>query len=335
MPELMAAWRIKVVLSVPRGFVAAGPPDNPMERLEYPSRIEAEARAYGDIVVAIRKDRDLSEHAKGLNTEAIELVADVPDANGPESALFAGAPILESVVELLSFELGEPVLVGSVTVTDATPPIATGEDRAHYTLLKLPGDLSTPDDAIGGTPGVHGVPVARLPLSTDSDAEETAALRWFVKSLGAKALVDQFIFAWIALEILCDDSGVGVREPYRCRKGHVIERCPTCGARTEQKVRGATMRAFLVNGGMEEDDAKAAWRMRQIMHGAVSFESEALLGIGDLILRVRAVVAADLKARFGLTPEHLPIYQPTGLMLTGFGMSGTTKAEQDLIDPLT
>ncbi len=323
------------MLSIPRGFVAAGPPDKPLERLEYPSRIEAESRTYGDIVVAIRKDRDLSAHAKGLNTEAIELVADVPDADDPESALVAAAPILESVIELLSFQLGEPILVGSVTVTDATPPITIGEHRAHYTSLKLPGDLSTPDDAIGGTPGVDGVLVARLPLSVDSDAEETAALRWFVKSLGAKALVDQFIFAWIALEILCDGSDISVREPYRCRKGHVIEKCPTCDVPTEQKVRGATMRAFLVNGGMAEDGAKAAWRMRQIMHGAVSFDSEALLGIGDLVLQVRAVVAADLKARFGLTPEHLPTYQPTGLMLTGFGLGGTTKAEQDLIDPLT
>jgi len=54
-------------------------------------------------------------------------------------------------------------------------------------------------------------------------------LRWFVKALGTDLLHDQFIFLWMALEILCDDSDVRVEEPYVGPCQHQIPECPECG----------------------------------------------------------------------------------------------------------
>jgi hypothetical protein len=332
----MAQWRVKAALSVPRGLVLAGPDGKLLEQAQTPSRIGAETRTYGNITVALRKrDGVVFGTTPRPNTEIVELVADVPTGDDPQSALATVSPILEKIAELISFELGAPALIGSIGVIDATPPVEVGEDRQWLQAINLPTDRSLPDDRAGGTPGVVTGDVAHLPLSVDmKDSEEEAALRWFVKSLRASALVDQFISAWIALEILYDDSDVRVSSPYHCRNGHPIEACPTCNAPTEQPVRGESIREFLVRGGMSEHDAKTAWKLRQIMHGNVPFDSKLLDDIGDRILQVRAVVGSNLKQRFGLTETHLPRYEPEGLVILGLALGGTTKATQELIDPI-
>lgn len=122
---------------------------------------------------------------------------------------------------------------------------------------------------------IQGRLLGELPASVEIEDSKTAAvLRWFVKSLGTDLLHDQFIFLWIALEILCDSSDVRVEEPYVGPCQHQIVTCPECGRETTRIVRGATLRKYLQGYGVTAEQATDLWRMRQLMHGAIPLRLE-------------------------------------------------------------
>jgi hypothetical protein len=290
--------------------VASGPPDQPLQQLRFESRIGDEARQFDDITVAIRKSEIYATLSDDAQIEVVELVADVLADDDAQSAVLKVGPVLERVVELMSFELGAHAKMREIDALDTTPPVELGEERSWSAFTTTPVDIHM-------------------------TREEAAALRWFVKALATDALHDQFIFLWIALEIMCDASGVKVTEPYKCRHGHVIARCPTCDATTEQLVRGQTLRAYLEAHGASQQQAKDLWALRQLMHGVIPFDSARLESLGALVQALRSIVGGELKARFGLGVDRLPIYAAEGLSIhPAMGMSGTTKATEEWIAPL-
>ena len=134
-----------------------------------------------------------------------------------------------------------------------------------------------------------------------------AALRWYVKTLGTAFLHDRFMFLWVATEIFADDSGIAVTEPLPLRCGHTLTECPECGETTERKVRGASIRAYLEARGMDADMAQKAWRLRQMFHGAIPFDSDKLADLAAIVQTLRAIVAAELKAGLGIEAEQPPV----------------------------
>jgi hypothetical protein len=329
-------WRIRTVLLSPT-YSLAGLDGGLPEGLEFQSRMPEQTKVYGDITVATQKlvDGKLAElYGGNPQIELVRLAADVPAGQEVFSAVEKLAPVFEELLDLLMFDMGCQLGVGQMDVTDITPPLSVGEDRAT---------------AIFNTPPFHrhaqavemqtiqGRLLGQLPDSLAiGDSKTAAVLRWFVKSLGTNLLHDQFIFLWIALEILCDDSEVRVGEPYSGRCGHEIANCPDCGEPTTRMVRGATIRAFLREFDVSDEQAKRLWQLRQLMHGAIPFDSDKLTDLGGLVQPLRAVVAAGLKARLGREPADPPIVAPSGLSIhPAMALQGSGQVTEEDTLPLT
>lgn len=328
-------WRVTAVLAVPKHAPAA-PGGALPERLEFYSRLAEQTRTYGDITVAIRKttaEAYASLYGNNPQVELLHFVADVPTDGDDMAALEKLGPVFEATVDLMSFEMGAGLGVGQLTVVDISPPVAVGDERASNVFTTSPFDTHARAVDMGAVRGlIHG----QLPDSLAvGDSKTAAVLRWFVKALGRDLLHDQFIFLWIALEILADESEVMVEEPYTNRCGHEIASCPECGTPTALMVRGATLRAFLQACGVSEEQSRDLWRMRQLMHGAIPFDSGKLAGLGGLVQPLRAVVAAGLKARLGKSPTDPPIVAAAGMSIhPAMGLGGTGQITQSDIEPL-
>jgi hypothetical protein len=329
-------WRIRTVLLVPM-YTLSGTDGGLPETLEFESRLPEQAKAYGDVTVAIQQpvdDKLAGLYGDNPQVETVWLVADVPAGDEPFSAVEKLAPIFEELIDLLMFEMGSRLGIGQMDVTDITPPLTIGEDRATalFTAPPFHRHSQSVDMQV-----IQGRLIGQLPDSLDAGDSKTAAvLRWFVKSLGTNLLHDQFIFLWIGLEILCDASEVRIEEPYVGRCGHEIANCPDCDEPTTRMVRGATIRAFLEELGVDEEQAKRLWQMRQLMHGAIPFDSDKLSDLGALVQPLRAVVAAGLKARLGKEPADPPIVAPSGFSIhPAMAMQGSGQVTEEDIRPLT
>jgi hypothetical protein len=171
-------------------------------------------------------------------------------------------------------------------------------------------------------------------IDIDLDPEDpraNRALDWYLKSLTANFETDQFIFLWIASEILAANSGFEITEPYVSKCGHQITDCPQCGSPTERPVQGQSMKRWLVQGfGVDHDLAERMWQARQVLHGAQAFDSEIMENLTELVQCLRAVVVTSLKQRLGMPDDQPPFAFASGLSISA-GMQGMTKvSEQDL-----
>lgn len=304
-------WRISSVLYVPTS-VPTAPGGGLPSQLTFESRMPEQAMQFGDTTVAIRKGRHDAQ-STDPQVEAVELVAEVPADAEAWSAIRKLGPTIEAVIDRMSFEMATRLVIGPTTAVDVTPPVAVGDRRTLSSFSDSPFDNNARTIEMQA---VSGSLLGTLPTTLDIESSEIAAvLRWFVKSLTTNLLHDQFIFLWIALETLCDLSTIKVEQPYTCRHGHEIETCPTCDAPTTQLVRGATIRAFLEHFGVSADQGKELWTVRQIMHGAIPFDSDKLRNLGTLVQQLRAVVAADLKNHLGKQPSDPPIVANEGLTI--------------------
>jgi hypothetical protein len=183
---------------------------------------------------------------------------------------------------------------------------------------------------------IHGEMMGELPdIAALGDSRRAAAFRWFVKSLETARLHDQFIFLWIALEILCDENGDRVSEPYVGPCQHEIPNCPQCGRATTRMVRGKTLRSFLESLGVETAEAKKLWQMRQLMHGAIPFDSRKVNELGTLIQPLRAATAIGLKSLLGKAAGDPPIIESSGLSVRpAAAVAATGKISQKDLEPL-
>ena len=166
----------------------------------------------------------------------VDLLADIEGEDG-RSAVRTFGPTLESIVDLMSFQMGTPIEIGQSDIVDVTPPVSVGDERASEMFALSPFDSNARQVEMQA---IQGILWGQLPdISIIQDSRAAASLRWFVKSLSTVLLHDQFIFLWIALESMCDDSDVSVQGLYRAPCGHEIPECPQCLRPTSLKVRGS------------------------------------------------------------------------------------------------
>ncbi len=329
-------WRVSVVLVVPRLVLAGADSELPV-RLEFVSRVHDQARQYGDVPVAIRPaDAAMAAAMYGVEPsgplEAVELVLDIAADDEPSTVIATAEPLVNTIVDQLSFQLATQIGVGQVRVVDITPPAKVG-DRRRFQAYG--GGSPFERNATVEMQAVQGAQIAELPASVDIDRKTAAVLRWYVKAGNTNLLHDQFIFLWIALEILCDASDVKVEEPYKCRHRHPIPHCPECGVSTTIPVRGATLREFLERHGVPAGVARHMWNARQMMHGARREKPDAP-SLAELVQPLRAVVALGVKERLGLPPEAPPVVQPSGLSIhPAMAAGGETTLREVDADPLT
>ncbi|WP_447707368.1 hypothetical protein [Mycobacterium sp. C31M] len=306
------------------------------ETIVFQSRLPAQLKVYGDIKVAIRKPSlEIPHPALGPNPriEHIELVADVPADGDDHMAVDRFAPVFVAAVDLLSFQMATTIYSGQMEIFDVTPPIKVGEERPHFMWSSPPFDRQRFIEMLA----IRGNLLGALPESVDlKDSKTAAVLRWFVKSLSTDVLVDQFMFLWIALEILFDASAIRVEEPYRGRCQHLIAHCPECGEKTTRMVRGSSLKAFLqAHEGITEEHATGLWRIRQLMHGHIPFDSKKLENLPALMNPLRSVVAAQLKDKLGMSQTEPPFFALSGSwVLPAMGTAGTGVVEDIDVQPL-
>lgn len=328
-------WRVRTLLVVPK-YRTGSPVPAVGETVELRSRLHEQARRYGDIAVAIQERAGAGPpftSVADLQTAQVDLVADVPADAEPHSAIERFTPIFETLIDLMAFEMAAVPAVGQVDMIDITPPVAVGDQRTDLALTAPPYDRYMRSVELLT---IQGRLIGELPESVDiPDSKTAAVLRWFVKALGTNLHHDQFIFLWIALEILCDASDVRVEEPYVGPCQHQIPECPDCGRATTRMVRGATIKKFLQSYGVTAEQAKQLWQMRQLMHGAIPFDSKKVESLGGLVQPLRAVVAASLKSKLGKTPTDLPIVAVGGYSIhPAMGFGGSRQITEDDIRPL-
>jgi hypothetical protein len=337
---MIHTWRVSTRLIVPR-YQANQPAVG--ESLQFGSRLPEQAKKYAGIPVVVRKLTDempmirLSAQAPSVpdqSREIVELVADVQVPAKEHSfseAVERYSPVFGAVIDLLAFDMAAVPEVAHVTMIDISPPVSIGDERTAHSFSSPPFDRYMRSREMLA---IQGRLLGELPESIDLDSKTSAALRWFVKALGTDVLHDQFIFLWIALEILCGMTpSVSVKQTYRARCGHEIPECPECGTSTAKKVEGSTKKAFLATYGVPTDKANELWRMRQMMHGAIHFDSKRVEGLGELVPPLRAVVATDLKNRL---PSDWPLValQAGYIMHPAVGIGGSRPVTADEISPL-
>jgi hypothetical protein len=323
-PYNVTMWRLRATLIVPASVLL--PPGGGLpQTLQFQSRVPEQVRDYGTYRVALRSADDSPEAAMYSQQPGITLVDLLTDVTSDEdawSAVGAFGPTLEAIVDLMTFEMGSPIYVGQTDLIDVTPPVSVGDERAHNTFAANPFDKNARQVEMQA---IQGLALGRLPdISLVKNSRVAASLRWFTKSLSTVLLHDQFIFLWIALEILSDDSHIKIQAPYKANCGHEIPSCPTCDASTVKPVFGPSRKAFLESFGVSPGDAAALWSMRQMMHGAISFDSQKLNKLPSLLQILRAAVAAGIKDRLGINPEAPPLVSPGGLSIhPSMGLGGT------------
>lgn len=117
-------WRVRTALYVPK-YTPTPPGGGLPDKLELHSRLPEQGRKYGDIVVAVRKPMpDYPNPTSGGNPqlEHVEVVADVPAGSDAHSAIERLASGFVALVDLIAFEMGTPLGVGPMSVTDITSP---------------------------------------------------------------------------------------------------------------------------------------------------------------------------------------------------------------------
>jgi hypothetical protein len=328
-------WRVSADLYAPMASSVASAGAG--EPLRFISRFVPRTVVYAQMTVALRPSIGPPEGMPPTppGWERVVLVADIACAGEVSKALKPVVSLFETILDPLGFELGAAVHLGQCEVIDITAPAAIDEDRelAIFAFIPFGRNVRSVDMEC-----IRGAVTTTLPeVVPDYDAKTSAAIRWFNKSLATDLLHDQFIFLWIALEILCDLSSISVRAPYHARCGHLIAECPECGATTAREVRGQTIIRFLTTEcGVNEETARSLWGMRQMMHGAINFDSSKLENLPRLVQPLRAAAAAGIKKLLGKNPNDPPLVASSGLSIhPSLGLGGTRKLSADGLRPLT
>jgi hypothetical protein len=335
-------WQVTAEVVFPNHF----PVDvDEQGKLQLPNRLKPQSRiptAHREIqktnVFSYEGDKQsIPEIRDDLRFSVCQLVVRLDsDAEHPMAAIQAATPVLDRVLESFSFQMQTALQIHSVRAIDLTGSPAVGEERdcEQWSGLATPTfrPTSVPVQSLIG----RIVPDLGVDLDPD-DARANRALDWYLKALTAPFEADHFIFLWIACEILAAESELTVTEPYRGpRCGHVIAECPECRAPTTKHVQGKSMKRWLTDGfGVDEQVAKRIWRARQMLHGAVSFDSSVMDELPELAQWLRSVLVTELKRRLRVPENEPPFAVPTGLSVSPFmGLSGRAKVCERDLNPL-
>jgi hypothetical protein len=302
---MASTWRILATLAFPKRLAAAEPSDEPgglPKRLELVSRIAPGSRQVDSTRIGLRSS-ELSVPLPS-NFEAGELLIEVA-ADSVFDAVARAHPLLELAVDELSFDLQATVQIVQTDAVDVTPPVAIGDKRPFQTFSGYPGDKFGRSQDLGSIQTEPSPPLRSF--YREPGDRVRAALRWYSKALAATYLQDRFVFLWIALEIFAVDSGIEVVEPLTLRCKHQLETCPECGQATARRVDGRSNRAFLEARGLDHVLSKKTWELRQMLHGAIPFNSDKLTDLPVVTQRLQAIVAGELKSALDIAPASPPI----------------------------
>lgn len=283
-------------------------------RFTWKSRIVPTAGMIGSHVFAFRKypkaDFRLqfgSAIVDGKVTELAELISQVVAVTEVE-ALDLFEDDLESACDALAFITQMPIHVLQLEVLDFSEPTTIGEQRKNY-IFPFPSGYQHPkfhkSVFVQATTTDRDIELKALPANVSKYIR--AAFRWYHKALAATADVDQFVWLFVVLELLCKESGHKVSAPYITECKHEISNCPVCNQSVEKIVLGKTIISFLVNSfGLSEKAAKELWSTRQVVHGNNLMTRSLNKDLSADCLQLLSIVNLGLKRALGLQEIHSP-----------------------------
>jgi hypothetical protein len=91
-----------------------------------------------------------------------------------------------------------------------------------------------------------------------------------------------------------------------------------------------------VECGIEPDDARTMWKLRQMLHGAVDFDARPMDRLPRLLQVLRSAVVSRIKASVGMAFGEPPVVVAGVVSVrTNFGLGGTRKVgAKDLSPPI-
>lgn len=327
-------WHLNTLVLFPNDFpipIGDGGEMQLPEQLVPVSRIPDEQVEIQGVHVRIREAAHQLPVDAALQFSTAEIVVRIEgEIETPEGAVSHGAPVLDEVLESLSFQMQFGMHTSSLDVLDMTGNPEVGELREHSTN----GDFATPTFGRTAIPvqSLVGRQIPSLGVSLDRENRKVnRALDWYLKALSSRFETDHFICLWIACDLLAGEDATDVKAPYLTRCQHEITNCPECDEPIDRRVQGPTIKQWLVNEfGIEQSLANKIWDTRQILHGREAFDQNTIARLPSLNQTLRFVVVSALKAKLRLPAEEPPFVAPDGLtIIPGFGLVGQREVNEN------
>jgi hypothetical protein len=288
-------WRVEAVAVFPVEVETVDEEGNPLVRAQLTSRIPSAPGTFQGHEIRT-EPVVLAEFQSGDEPQEPAAIVFHTQAADAPTAISTATPIIEDVIETLSFQMQQFLPVVRAELLDVTAPVSVGEER-QAVLFPYPAGPRLP--RFQSFLPLGGVRAALIPTLAPLDLSaprSDAALGWHLKAMTSPFIAEQFMLNWIALEILWRSSGVSVETDYVAACGHTITICPICSEPTTREVRGASIRRYLTDvGGITEEQARQMWRIRQVFHGDVAFDSDEMNALPTVVQVLRMVVVMELK----------------------------------------
>ena len=307
----MRIWRVAAAVGFPVLVAGETPPEGGLPRqLHRMSRItKCQSTVVGNQSVCARawENPQFPENPM-VEVEWAEFFCDL-EAESAMAAAAAGADAIAVVLDDLSFRMDTALGISELEVVDVSAPVAAGEQRE---MVLFPQPQGYPSWRLARSVALGHVTAEQAVSLRSSYAEitgrERRAFDWYLKAVSTPFEVDQFMFMWIALEVLLDsDDGALVEEPFKARCGHEIAECPVCGKPTTRPVRGASVRGYLQRFGATDVDAGALWTTRMMMHGKADLTRSGMEDLPRQVQVLRGCVVRALKSRLAMEEAQAPL----------------------------
>ena len=315
----MKKWRIHIWIILPSVL--------PMKDGKFPEKWETidifpETKLYGreNIHIFLRKNHHVNRKQSNYLLEA------KIDAENSTKVLELLGDKVETILDLLTFQLQTPIHVTYLEVIDHTQPLKVGEERECVFAASYP---RVQKDSHFEYMANWKTSINPKLMQEKLDANVEAALRWFSKGIASYPIVDQFTSFWIALEILTTPGKPRKKRFFQCRKcNYEIESCPKCSYSTlhfpETKERIEAFVSDLL--GMNETTFEKLWDTRMIFHGRNRLTSEEINKISEVVWELRMILVRSLKKKLGLDEKDEPhLISLSASIMDKFIMGGSRK----------
>ena len=253
----MASWRVSLQTTVPRSAVAAEPPEPGgllPNRIEFrDSLVPHSLCGLGPIRVTLMPQPATAEYG---HHQVLQVDAVVLEASDAMQAGIVAMPIVDLVLDDLSFQFQEPLPRGQVDVVE----VVSGDIGARTLIAPVGLDLIA---RLAAEP--PSFPNLRVRGGTLS-VKLRRALRFYTSAFSVRG-EEAFVLYWTSLEHLFAEEGADVREPVTIHGHHVVEPCPACGKSTVERRHGQSMKAYLAHLGTDEAAASSLYQLRMVVHG--------------------------------------------------------------------
>ena len=254
------------------------------------------------------------------------------DANTPKEALDFLGNRIETIIDMLTFQLQAAIPITYVEVVDLTAPLRVAEERDW---LFSNSDPRVRKDSIFRFMAKWMTSIDPKLIQRRLDANVEEALRWFSKGMTPEPIIDQFTSFWIALEILTSPTKPRKKVFFQCRKcGYEINSCPKCSYSTlhfpDTKER---IESFVTEElGIDKTVFEGLWNTRMIFHGRIKLTQKELTKLADMTWELRVILAKAFKRKLGLDQKDKPyLIGLNMLMMEPFIIQGHRKlTELDL-----